>query len=90
MSETEPKDNGVEPICRHKNISSVNEIFSDVAEARPIVSITYTTEWRRMTVDPVPQTRHFDAVCAFFRCALPVEYPKLSDISTRRSTHRGN
>jgi hypothetical protein len=26
-------------------------------------------EWRRMTVDQVPSTRHFDTVCAFFRCA---------------------
>jgi hypothetical protein len=29
----------------------------------------WTAEWCRTTVDQVPRTRHFDTVCAVFRCA---------------------
>jgi hypothetical protein len=40
MSETEPSDNGVEPICRHQSIASANEGFFGVADPALATSVT--------------------------------------------------
>src|ERR1035438_4203640 len=35
----------------------------------------WPADWRRMTVDRVPWTRHFDRVCAFFD--VPLQSPRI-------------